>query len=288
MILPGSYANGFAPRDGQQRHPELWRGCVFAAAPMLGPSGSTLRDWSGFGNHGTLTNGAFWTVDSGRYAVEFDGTNDKISGIGGLPSYSFIHTTGRFSLAFWARFDSNGTRLTVAGSTLTTSEKGVFCLRENLASYGTNVMRIVVYSGASGFFALTGSTADGVAVTGSMDHWCYTSNFSNTVGQWYKNGIAVTTTSRFNAVDATLGSLGSGDSSRSLSLGVATWTSDLLPMDGTLDDVRLYNRALSANEVLILASRRGIAYELAPRRRASAAVAASFNRRRRLLVGAGS
>jgi len=52
---------------------------------------------------------------------------------------------------------------------------------------------------------------------------------------------------------------------------------------GDIDDVRLY-RSLSANQVTMLASRRGIAYEFAPRRRASVQVAA-FNRRRRLLVG---
>jgi hypothetical protein len=56
--------------------------------------------------------------------------------------------------------------------------------------------------------------------------------------------------------------------------------------DGMLDDVRFYNRMLSAKEARILASRRGIAYELAPRRRSSSAV--QFNRRRRLLVGAHS
>jgi hypothetical protein len=36
---------------------------------------------------------------------------------------------------------------------------------------------------------------------------------------------------------------------------------------GQLDDIRIYNRALSANEIRLLAARRGIAYELAPRKR---------------------
>jgi hypothetical protein len=53
-----------------------------------------------------------------------------------------------------------------------------------------------------------------------------------------------------------------------------------------VDDVRIYNRVLSRNEITLLASRRGIAYDLAPRRRA--ALVAGFNRRRRLLVGAHS
>ena len=53
-----------------------------------------------------------------------------------------------------------------------------------------------------------------------------------------------------------------------------------------LDAIAYHNRALQSQEVQLLSCRRGIAYELAPRRRASVAV--QFNRRRRLLVGAGS
>jgi hypothetical protein len=58
-------------------------------------------------------------------------------------------------------------------------------------------------------------------------------------------------------------------------------------LNGQIDDLRLYSRILSAQEIRLLASRRGIAYEMAPRRRSSVQVAA-FNRRRRLLIGAGS
>jgi hypothetical protein len=55
---------------------------------------------------------------------------------------------------------------------------------------------------------------------------------------------------------------------------------------GAIWDVMVHNRVLSPNEIRLLASRRGIAYEMAPRRRASSAV--QFNRRRRLLIGASS
>jgi hypothetical protein len=59
-------------------------------------------------------------------------------------------------------------------------------------------------------------------------------------------------------------------------------------LTGSISDITAWNRALSSNEISLLAMRPGIAYELAPRRRSSVQVAASFNRRRRLLVGAGS
>jgi hypothetical protein len=57
------------------------------------------------------------------------------------------------------------------------------------------------------------------------------------------------------------------------------------PFSGAVDDLRC-GPSISVSAAIRLTSRRGIAYELAPRRRS--ALVAGFNRRRRLLVGAGS
>ena len=82
MIIPASYANGFAPRDGRPLYPEFSHGLIGNWAPCLGPTGLTLRDWSGRANHGTLTNmvpGDDWIVSDGRYSLDFDGSNDFVS-----------------------------------------------------------------------------------------------------------------------------------------------------------------------------------------------------------------
>lgn len=247
---------------GSNAFASLRQGVVGAWCPSLpnGGSGNTLPDVSGYGNHGTLTNMSPDDWVSGQYgrALDFDGVNDKVASIGAVSSYSFVHTTGILSFAFWAKFDTDGTRLTVAGNTLASAEKGFFVIRENLANYGTNAMRCIIYGGVSGTFAVSGTTNDNVALAGTWDHWCYTSNSSNTTGQWYKNGVAVTTTTRFNPTDISLGGLGTGDSTRVLGIGIATFTSDVIPMDGQLDDVRLYSRALAEPEIRLLASRPGI------------------------------
>jgi len=52
---------------------------------------------------------------------------------------------------------------------------------------------------------------------------------------------------------------------------------------GKLEDVRIYNRALSANEIALLARRRNIAYERKPL--TMPLPAATGNRRRRVLIG---
>jgi hypothetical protein len=65
------------------------------------------------------------------------------------------------------------------------------------------------------------------------------------------------------------------------------------PANCMMDDIRLYRRALSGQEISLLASRRGIAYELAPRRRSSVQVVgggfkAAWIPRRSLIVGGGT
>ena len=59
----------------------LLTGLVGAWCPSLGPSGYTLLDRSGRGNHGTLTNmdaASDWVGTPGGWALDYDGTNDYV------------------------------------------------------------------------------------------------------------------------------------------------------------------------------------------------------------------
>jgi hypothetical protein len=51
-----SYKSGFAHNAAESAYPNLWNGLVGLWLPVLGRTGLTLRDISGYGNHGTLTN----------------------------------------------------------------------------------------------------------------------------------------------------------------------------------------------------------------------------------------
>ena len=68
----------FATHD-ESEYPELWRGVRGYWASCLGPSGTRLHDVGGRNNWGTLTNmdaATDWVTDAGRYALDFDGTDD--------------------------------------------------------------------------------------------------------------------------------------------------------------------------------------------------------------------
>ncbi len=277
MILTGSYANGFAPRDGRPLYPELWRGCVGAWAPCLGPTGLTLRDWGGFGNHGTLTSmdaGTDWVVSQGRYALDFDSVNDRVE----TASTTAGQFLGNQPFSVYVRFRAASFgRVLVARRGFTWSNPSEWALFA--ANSGTPFAYIcdgVSYGTRLG----TGGTA-GRLITNTWHDMVMTWDGGTTytsVTFWVDGKIDAQ-----NNVDSSGAFASIKSANLPLTIGAEYVGTHL---NGQISDVRLYRRILSPSEIRSLSLRPGIAYELAPRRRSSVAV--QFNRRRRLLIGAGA
>jgi hypothetical protein len=282
MILPGSYANGFAPRDGQPLYPELWRGCVGAWNPGLGPTGLTLRDWSGYGNHGTLTNmdaGTDWVASQGRYALDFDGSNDYV-----LCSSTKAGNVGASNVTFsiWV----NTANTSAFRGFINKREGGgsfrQWCFGQGSINTGGGAVAgkyisLFWYIGGSlnspGTVQNFRTTSD--HIDGKMHHFAGTRT-NGTVPKIYVDGVEVEVTA---IVDGRTNLNADNDSN----IEIGSLSRGANSVQGQVDGVQIYNRALSPHEIRLLATRRGIAYEMAPRRRASSAV--QFNRRRRLLLG---
>jgi hypothetical protein len=248
MILPGTYANGFAPRDGEPLFPELWRGCVGAWNPGLGPSGLRLYDWSGRGNHGTLTNmpaNDGWKTSQGRHVLDFDGVNDYVE-----PSLA-IGSMRSISLWKSGQGDTTARRL-----------------------YSLNVNQHSVYIQNNAFRAVyDGADRAGGAVASGWQH--VVNQFDGTNHDFYVNGIKL-----FSTADTANDTAGVISFGRLIPNNIQFW-------NGELDNIMVYNRALSANEIRLLASRRGIAYEMAPRNWSAQQIAAYRARYYSQLVGGG-
>ena len=260
MLLPGTYANGFAPRDGQPLYPELWKGCVGAWAPCLGVSGLTLRDQSGFNRHGTLTNGPTWAASSGKYALSFDGSDDYV------PT-RIITATNQVTFAGWFRPNNVVTYQSICSDANSAGAIINFHMEINLNG------KLGLLWGASPYERPEGSTL-----------------LSNQV--WYHGAVMRSGSSGAWTYKIYLNGKDDGSGSTSVNPGAASTFTIGRPGDAstqylnaTLDDIRIYNRALSPQEIRTLATRRGIAYEMAPRRRSSSAVAVTTNRRRRIIIG---
>ncbi len=241
MILPASYLNGFAPRDGQPLYPSLWKGCVGAWNPGLGPSGLVLRDQSGFKNNGTLTNGPTFAASQGRYAMNFDGVNDLIV----VPNSPRFVTAQNYAISLWVKPDD------VSGL-------------HSIVSQWDSTNGAYAFTSGSSLLFQSGNSGHRITVTNvfSINAWVHliVMNRNGLTSAAINGGISSITTPAL-ATSATSQLL---ISTNNLG-GVGHWL-------GQQDDLRWYDRNLSPQEIRLLATRRGIAYEMAPRRRSSTQV----------------
>lgn len=268
MILPGSYANGFAPRDGQPLYPELWprHRCEVAANPSLGPTGSILRDWSGKARHISLLNG---TSFSGG-GLQFDGTDDYSTGT------STAIGTGDYTLMFRVKKAASGSTLRLLNeSANVTVASGP--LNFPLVTYRPT--HIGAQGDTRGDYQFTGGgflddanphTIVVRRTAGSVD--CFfdgvaTMNRTATGTNSDQSGV------NFNATAFAMG--------RFLYLATPFYTAA-----STLLDFAIFTSSLPVSIIRTIMSVPSAAYMLAPRHKASTAV--QFNRRRRLLIGASS
>ena len=78
-LIKPSFSTGYARNASESANPNLWKGLVGAWMPSFGVTGEKLRDVSGNGNDGTLTNmdaASDWVGTSKGLALDFDGSND--------------------------------------------------------------------------------------------------------------------------------------------------------------------------------------------------------------------
>jgi len=256
VILPASYLNGFAPRDGQPLYPSLWRGCVGAWNPGLGPSGLTLRDWSGFANHGVLS-GQSWEQTSGVQSIRFS-TNGRILG-----AAKYFETKATWSA--WIKVTTYA--LDTASRRIMAQDYPGGNNETHLAISSAGKILFYTYTGGYKFIA-TGATTIPlntlIHVAGSYD---------GTTARVYLNGVEDGTASQTAIIDSI---------SNSFAIGGIAYSSSIGRFDGWIAGVAIH-QGVSADKIKLLATRPGIAYEMAPRRRSSVQV--TTNRRRRIIIG---
>lgn len=75
-----SFSTGYARNASESANPNLWKGLVGAWMPSFGVTGDTLRDVSGNGNDGALTNMQpnGWESTKNGSSLQFDAFNDYV------------------------------------------------------------------------------------------------------------------------------------------------------------------------------------------------------------------
>jgi len=193
-----------------------------------------------------------WVTNGGRYGLDFDGSNDYVNVVN--PS-ALAFGTGDFTISVWAYMRSTSTAIIFS--------RNYFSSWEILSTGGY-------------FQGYVANVASDTSATFTTNTWTH-------VSLRRANGVARVTINGTNNRPTFAGS-GSVSNGSDVHIGKRPALAGFSP-NAIMDDFRVYNRSITDTENILLSRRRGIAYELAPRRRASVQVV-SGNRRRRLLIGA--
>ncbi len=203
-------------------------------------SGTSAADATGNANTGTLTGGPSWTTGQINGAVDFDGTDDYITVSDPASGVLDIADSANFTVTGWFNRD-----------TFTTDDT-ILAKRNGIASTDTGY--IVYVDDATD--KLTFEVSDGTdeyqmesSSTFTSTGWNYFTiiwnDSSSSLSKMYINGIEQSTTNT-----GTFGNVNSLANAVALNFGAESDAGN--PFDGKLDDIRLYNRPLSVEEVLRL------------------------------------
>ena len=228
-IAKPSYQAGYARNASESENPNLWDGLVGAWMPSFGVTGETLRDVSGNGNHGTLTNmdaATDWVGTSKGLALDFDGTNEMVD----VDSPPVIDgSSATYSL--WVKANSVYSWMSPCGYVTSGFDDYRFIFRR------TNTGLIQTYVRRSNSINFSAATPSGFNWY-DWNHFLIVANGS--LSQTYVNGsfLASNNSGSGNLNFGTTFTLGNQD----LRSGGSTW-------NGGISNVKLYNRALSSTEI---------------------------------------
>lgn len=253
------------------KYPELWpsQATRLAWCPSNGVTWNTLTDYSGTGNVGAMLGmdpATDWVPNSvagGRLGLDFDGVDDRVEAV---PSATFtamsVATVSgwvypRQTANFYYRFG-------FASSAFDDYRLSFRELNSSLSSYKCK-------DGGGTTRSFTGPSL-------TVNKWSHVSLVADTLlFSAYVNGALVGSVAKAAGL-----SLSNAGFSIARQYGTNDSVASLIA-----DDLSVVSVVRSFDEISLLASRRGIAYETVRRRSYRAASAAGGNRRRRVLIGAG-
>jgi hypothetical protein len=232
----------FRVRDGQlSSQPGTMSVTITATAPAPTPtglrgqwlldegSGTTARDSSGLGNHGTVQGTVAWGPGRSGSGLVLDGVSGQVE----VLDAASLDLSGPMTVAAWVRPDTLATQYVV-----------------KKATQSRNGYELSLSSSGRGFFRVND--------VASGDKYRVNATSVHQLGTWvHLAGTYDGTTMRFYVDGVLQGSVvgPSAITTNSSPLGIGAEPGGYRRFKGGLDEVRLYDRALSAQEISALAGR---------------------------------
>jgi hypothetical protein len=231
----------FTPADlGAQ----INRGLV-AWYPFNDPGGTTVRDISSKNGIGTLTNGPTWNFGRTGSAIRFDGSDSYVGVVNG----SRFFNNNLHSASFWFNANSiaNSPVLLSAGDTTTAKDYFIEIAGANSVLWGSRNGSITQYRTYTSTPTISGGW-----------HCITIVKTGTTTGDLYIDGLLQSTYSGDFATAAFT-------NTSTLYIGAYCTAVSSLSLDGRIEDVRIFDRALLAVEARELFSNSYAGY--APQKR---------------------
>jgi len=196
--------------------------------------GTTAVDASGNGHHGTLVNGPQWTTDP---ALDFDGADDHVD-VG-----TFDVSGSALTIAAWiqsrnlANCSSSDCR--ILSKATSTAEADHWFMLSTIGSGSSAVLRFRLKT--------DGTTSTLIAGSGGLPEntWVHAAAvYDGSTMALFLNGILVGSTPKSGSL--------SGNAGVGVWIGSNPPLASSKPWDGLIDEVRIYDRALTAGEILAL------------------------------------
>ena len=181
-------------------------------------SGTTAYDSSPSGNTGTLINGPLWTAGKFGNGLLFDGVNDYVS----IPDTSSLNFgTGDFSFSLWLKMNAIGKYYQILSKRINAGTGW------ELELYPSNILSFIIEKG------------DGYTI-GADSGSVQSNTWYHVVGVFKNNNYVKL---YLNAVEysSTFSGTFNTNANRPLRMGYYEWTNYF---NGTIDEVRIYNRAI--------------------------------------------
>jgi hypothetical protein len=196
-------------------------------------AGNTAYDRSGNGNNGTLTNGPVRRIGRIGQALDFDGSNDFVT----VPDSSSLDSTSNITISVWAKADNWIGQGFENTSTLVKKDGNYILRKDNSATTGDGTHRLKMY-----WWDGTNLDVHQVPLPSAGEwHHIVGINENNTTRRIYIDGVLQSGTDDLD---------NSGTRNLTVNLSIGNHQSAANEsFDGLIDEVRIYNRVLSADEI---------------------------------------
>ncbi|MBI2096757.1 MAG: LamG domain-containing protein [Candidatus Sungbacteria bacterium] len=212
--------------------------------PMNEGSGSYAGDFSGNGNTGLLTSGPTWAQGRRGQALNFDGVDDRVS----LEDVNAFDGLGTYTISAWVYAGSAGEGS--AGRIYDKRNSGATGLQLNILTANGSTTVAVTHDS-------TTRNAQANAISTRLWQHVVVTYDGSLFPKIYVNGAEVSISCSASCAFA-------GFTANAVAAQIGNTASEDGTFDGVIDEVRIYNRVLSASEVLALYKSGAVTHKQAP------------------------